>query len=142
MRNSSPTTKKNNNKLNGGVLMLCERCQEEIPAGEKFNHAGQTLCEDCYMEVISVPKTCDPMAVRSARLAREQLGHTGTDGLLPIQREIYNYLRDRGKATRDEVGKHFGLDAKELEKNFSVLRHCELVKGRKEGDTIYMVLMG
>ena len=121
--------------------MLCEKCGEEIPQDEVYNYAGQYLCEDCYVEIISVPKTCDPMKVRSARLTREKLGQKGTDGLLPLQKNIYNYLQEHGKATREQLAKVFNLDNKELEKHFSVLRHCELVKGYKEKDKVYLTLM-
>lgn len=121
--------------------MLCEKCEVEIQDNEVFNYAGQKFCEDCYIEKISIPKTCDPMKVRSAKLTREMLGQKGTEGLLPIQREIYNYLKDQGSATRDEVAEEFDLDQKELEKHFSVLRHCEMVRGFKEGGKIYLTIM-
>ena len=121
--------------------MLCEKCGEEISGEEVFKHAGKNYCEDCYIEAISVPQACDPMAVRSARLTRERLGHKGTDGLLPVQKEIYNYLKEHGKATREQISQEFKLDQKELEKHFSILRHCELTKGMKVGNTIYMTLM-
>lgn len=121
--------------------MLCENCGMEIPEGEIFKHGGQNLCEDCYIEAASELKTCDPMAVRSARITREKLGQKGTEGLLPIQKKIYDYLREHGKATRDQIARDFKLEQIELEKHFSVLRHCELVKGLKEGNTIYMTLM-
>lgn len=121
--------------------MLCEKCNVEISEDEVYKHAGQNLCEDCYIEMVSVPKTCDPMKVRSARLTREMLGQKGAEGLLPIQEKIYNYLQEKGKATREEIAGEFELDAKELESHFSVLRHCELVKGLKEEGRVYMTLM-
>lgn len=121
--------------------MLCEKCGSEISGGDVYNHGGHNYCEDCYMEVVSVPKTCDPMAVRSARLSREKSGQMGTEGLLPIQKEIYNYLQKHGKATREEVAQEFNLGPKDLEKHTAVLRHCELVKGLKEGNKIYLTLM-
>ena len=121
--------------------MICEKCGAKISEDDLYNHAGKNYCEDCYLEVVSVPKTCDPMAVRSARISRERSGQSGTEGLLPIQKNIYSYLQEHGRATRDQIGRVFTLDEKEMEKHFAVLRHCELVKGFKEGKTIYMVLM-
>lgn len=121
--------------------MLCDKCGEEIGGGKVFEHAGSSYCEDCYLETVTVLKTCDPMAVRSARITRERLGQKGTAGLLPIQQKIYHYLREHGKMTRARIAEEFGLEQKELEKHFSVLRHCELVRGMKEGDVIYMTLM-
>lgn len=121
--------------------MLCAKCGAEISGEEVFQYAGEDYCEDCYIEAISVPKTCDPMAVRSARLTREKSGHTGTEGLLPIQKKIYNYLQEHGDTTREQMAREFKLEQRELEKHFSILRHCELVKGRKEGNKIFMTLM-
>ena len=122
--------------------MLCEKCGMEISEKEEvFRYAGRNYCEDCYLEAISVPKACDPMAVRSARLTRERLGQTGTEGLLPVQKNIYNYLHEHAKATKEQLAQLFKLEPKELEKHLAILRHCELVKGRKEGNTIYMTLM-
>lgn len=121
--------------------MLCEKCKEDISGEEIFSHGGKQYCEDCYIEVISVPTTCDPLAVRSARITRERSGHEGTEGLLPIQKKLYDYIQERGKATREQIAAEFMLDQKEMEKHFAVLRHCELVKGRKEGNIIYMTLM-
>ncbi len=121
--------------------MLCEKCGMELSEEEVFKHAGQILCEDCYIEAASELKTCDPMAVRSARLTRDKLGQTGTEGLLPVQKKIYEYLQTHGRATREQIAEEFKMEQKELEKHFSVLRHCELVKGMKEGKTIYMTLM-
>ncbi len=121
--------------------MLCEKCGVEVSGEEAFRYAGQNYCEDCYIEAISVPKTCDPLAVRSARFTREKLGQKGTDGLLPIQKRIYDYVQENGEVTREQVAKEFKLEQKELEKHFSVLRHCELVRGFKKGDKIYLTLM-
>ncbi|MGI5823082.1 MAG: hypothetical protein ACOX6Z_03985 [Dethiobacteria bacterium] len=121
--------------------MVCEKCGEKIPEGEMFKHGGQDLCEDCYLEIISVPKACDPLAVRSARLTREKLGQKGTEGLLPVQKGIYEYLQGCVQATKDEIATEFNIDQKELEKHLAVLRHCELVRGMKEKGKIYMTLM-
>lgn len=126
---------------NEGDLMICEKCQENISQREVYRHAGRNLCEDCYIEEKSVPKTCDPMAVRSAKIAREKLGQKGEEGLLPVQRNIYNYLKEHGKATAEQIAREFNLNKTEMEKNFSVLRHCELVKGMKQGNKVYLTLM-
>lgn len=121
--------------------MICAKCGAAISGDEIYNHAGQDYCEDCYLGIVSVPKTCDPMAVRSARITRERLGQKGTEGLLPVQKNIYCYLQKHGKATREEIANEFNLGQKELETHISVLRHCELAKGLKEGNKVYMTLM-
>ena len=46
--------------------MQCERCKSLIPEGEQMELHGQILCEDCYMDLLSPPRICDPWAVHSA----------------------------------------------------------------------------
>jgi predicted HTH transcriptional regulator len=67
-------------------------------------------------------------------------GLEGTDGLTNLQKEIYEYIREKGKATRAELMENFKLPAPELENQFAILRHCQLLKGKKEGDAVYIVL--
>ncbi len=50
-------------------------------------------------------------------------------------------MKEKGKVTRPEIAGHFGLEDWEMERNFTVLRHCELLKGTKEGNTIYIMVM-
>jgi len=40
--------------------LKCDRCGKDTPAGEEFNHQGQTLCDDCYMDIGFKVKACDP----------------------------------------------------------------------------------
>jgi len=47
--------------------MKCERCGGIIAEGEEREHYGQTLCEDCYIDLLSPLKACDPWAVHSAK---------------------------------------------------------------------------
>lgn len=121
--------------------MQCENCGVPVSGEELFEHGGKKYCEDCYIEAATVLKTCDPLAVRAARVTREKSGQRGAEGLLPVQKMIYDYLKKNGKATREQIARELQLEQKDLEKHFSVLRHCELVKGRKEGEIIYMILM-
>jgi recombinational DNA repair protein (RecF pathway) len=119
--------------------MRCAQCNRELAGEAEYSRGGRLLCEDCYMEAVSVPKTCDPLSVRSARLTREQQGHQAEEGLLPIQREIYRFIIEKQKVSRQEVAAQFSLSPKELEKHFAVLRHCELARGSKEGATVYLM---
>ncbi|KNZ69497.1 hypothetical protein Tfer_1940 [Thermincola ferriacetica] len=119
--------------------MKCSRCGDMIPEGESYDFYGQTLCEDCYIGAIEPPRSCDVAAVHSAKKSRAIAGQTGTEGLTELQKDIYNYVRRQGKVTKPELAKKFKLAEWELDKQFAVLRHCELLKGRKEGDKIYLV---
>lgn len=120
--------------------MICERCQEEIPAGEQCEHMGQVLCEDCYIEAIEPPRTCDVTAVYSAKLSRQMAGQTGTDGLTELQRDIYNYIKDEGPVTHEQIMRKFSLAKWQLEKNFATLRHCELIRGYRENGNVFVTV--
>ena len=121
--------------------MICARCKEEIPQGEEMNHMGQSLCEDCYIEAIEPPRTCDVTAVYSAKLARKQAGQEGTDGLTELQKEIYEYVKATGKVTPETLAQKFKLPKWQLEKQFATLRHCELLRGTKIDGVIYILVM-
>jgi SOS-response transcriptional repressor LexA len=70
---------------------------------------------------------------------RESHGLTGTDGLTDLQKEIYEYIKSKGKATRMELAEKFMLSSVDLENQFAIMRHCQLLKGKKEGDEVYLV---
>ncbi len=118
----------------------CVRCKIKLNEKDAHHHRGQDLCEDCYMGALQQPKTCDVAATQLAKKHREAAGQTGTEGLLEIQKNIYNYIKQQVKVTRQQIMEHFSMPEWELDKQIAVLRHCELVKGRKEGDQVYLVL--
>jgi hypothetical protein len=78
-------------------------------------------------------------AVHAAKKHREAAGQTGTDGLTELQKDIVNFIRQSGRVTKEDLAAKFGLPQWELERQFAVLRHCELLKGAKVGDIIYLV---
>jgi predicted HTH transcriptional regulator len=120
--------------------VLCERCKDTIASGEEFNFRGQTLCEDCYIGAIQPPKTCDVAAVHAAKKHREATGQTGVEGLSELQKKIYHYIENNDKVTKEQLATAMKIPPWELEKQFAVLRHCELVKGKKDGNNVYLVL--
>ena len=85
-------------------------------------------------------RVCDPWGERSKLIFRESHGLSGIEGLTELQRNIYEFIKKKGKATREDLTKEFGLKAVELENEFAILRHCQLLKGKKEGDKVYLVL--
>jgi len=119
--------------------MKCQRCNRDIPGEESFTYLGQVLCEDCYMDVLSPAKSCDPWAVYSATRTRESAGLTGAEGLNTLQQAIYAFVKNRGKATAEEIKTKFNISQKDLANQLATLRHCELTKGHKEGGTVYIV---
>jgi len=123
--------------LNG---IKCQNCGKEVSLEEVFATEGKTLCEDCYIDVGHRIRICDPWGERSKKIFRKGHGLEGTDGLTDLQKAIYEYIETRGKATRMELMEEFKLPATELDNQFAILRHCQLLKGRKEGDNVYIVL--
>lgn len=120
--------------------MNCQRCKDEIPEGEQFEHMGQVLCEDCYIEAIEPPRTCDVTAVYSAKLSRKLAGQQGTDGLTELQKDIYEFIKKEGPVTHEQIMNKFQLAKWQLEKNFATLRHCELVRGFRENGRIFVTI--
>jgi hypothetical protein len=117
----------------------CQTCGREVPEDEFFISGSQMLCEDCYIDAGSRIRVCDPWGERSKLVFRESHGLTGTDGLSDLQKEIYVYIKSKGKATRMELTEKFMLSSVDLENQFAIMRHCQLLKGKKEGDEVYLV---
>jgi hypothetical protein len=122
------------------VEIECARCKVKVNPDDSYNYRGQDLCEDCYMGAMQAPKTCDVAATHMAKKHRQATGQSGTEGLLDIQKEIYDLIKSKGRASRVEVMEELGLPEWELNKQVAVLRHCELVKGRKDEDGLFLVL--
>jgi hypothetical protein len=121
------------------MLMRCRRCDRELSVKEQYEYLGETLCEDCYIDIRYPAKACDPWAVYSATRSRETSGLEGTAGLTDLQQAIYEFIRSKGKATREQLVDNFDLTEPDLQRQLATLRHCEPVKGRKEGNSIYLV---
>ena len=117
--------------------MNCERCGVTLEESQVYNFQGKVVCEDCCFDLMNPPKVCDPTAVSSTLTIRKQLGQSGTEGLTELQKQIYETVVARGKISRQELMSSLKLTPQELEKQFAVLRHCELLKGFKEGNTVY-----
>ena len=118
--------------------MNCERCGLLLNEGESYGFHGKTVCEDCYIYLTNPPKACDPMAVAAALSVRKQLGQTGTVGLTELQKQIYRIIEEKGKITREELLATVKIKPEELEQQFAILRHCELIRAFKEGDKTYL----
>ena len=116
----------------------CNRCNITLNEGESYNHHGETICEDCYRNLTNPPKACDPMAVASALSVRKQLGQSGAEGLTDQQKKSYQLIEKSGKVTKHELAAALNLKPEELEAEFAVLRHCELIRAQKEGSRVYL----
>ena len=119
--------------------MKCNRCDREVKKGDSYTHFGETLCEDCYLDMRLGVKACDPWAVHSATRLRESSGLAGAEGLTDLQKAIYELVKNKGKVTRQEMMEILSLSESEILAQLAILRHCELIKGHKEGHNVYLV---
>lgn len=119
--------------------MECQRCHRAISENDSFTHLGQSLCEDCYMDIRNPNRTCDPWAVYSATRTRESTGLSGIEDLTDLQKAIYAFVMNKGRVTGNEIQTKFSLSPRDMQNQFATLRHCELIKGHKEGDQVYIV---
>jgi len=119
--------------------MKCQKCRRDILENESFIYQEETLCEDCYVDAMSPAKTCNPWAVYLATRTRERSGLKGVEGLTTVQKEVYEFIKNKEKVTAAEVMTSLHVTQRDLENIIATLRHCELVRGQKEGDTVYLV---
>ncbi|HSV50188.1 MAG TPA: hypothetical protein VLH35_07710 [Candidatus Acidoferrales bacterium] len=117
--------------------MNCKRCGCELREEDILSYQGKMLCEDCCFDLMNPPKTCDPTAVSSTLNVRKELGQKGTEGLSELQKKIYNLVVERGTFSREDLMATLQLSAADFEREFAVLRHCELLRGFKEDDKVY-----
>jgi hypothetical protein len=126
--------------MSEGETIRCQGCGCDMAEDECVISAGQTLCQDCYIAASHRIRVCDPWGERSKKIYRDSHGLSGKEGLTDLQKQIYEFIAERGQVTREEVAASLQLSPTELENEFAILRHCQLLKGKKEGDKIYLVL--
>jgi len=118
--------------------MNCDRCQQPITKGEEREHLGQILCEDCYMDVLSPAKTCDPWAVHSAKtLERRQDGQLE---ISEIQQKIIAVLKETGGIKFEALAERLALKPGDLERELAALRHMEKIRGELRDREKYIVI--
>lgn len=117
--------------------MKCSRCGREISQEEAFAYQGKEFCEDCLMEIGLHPKECAPWATYLA--TKERVGMKSTEGLTELEKKVYEFIKDRGKATREEVKQSLNLSEAGLDAQLTALMHSELVKERGEGGQLFLV---
>lgn len=117
--------------------MPCDRCGAQCGADDLVELDNRELCEDCYMDVVSPLKACDPWAVHSAKQAKL----TTEVHLLPIQQQMVETITNKKAITPVALAEELAVGLKELQKNFAILRHMELLRGFKgEDGVIYWTL--
>ncbi|MFZ5452520.1 MAG: hypothetical protein ACOZF2_11735 [Thermodesulfobacteriota bacterium] len=115
----------------------CAKCRAAMEPGEAREYLGQELCEDCFLDALSITKTCDPWAVHTAKSLKDLPGgHT----LTPLQQKLYDLVLERGEVPMSEAAAHLGLNEDELRREFAPLRHMEMLRGCKKDDVIHLTL--
>jgi hypothetical protein len=124
------------------TLVKCQVCGCELSGEDCIEDEGKVFCEDCYIEGHHMIQACNPWAVRSKKLFREEAGLEGTEGLTELQKAIYEFIVSSGGAKKEEIAKKFEISLLETENQFALLRHCELLKGQKRTEGVYLVPFG
>lgn len=107
--------------------MECERCKEVIGKGEEREHHGQILCEDCYMDLLSPARACDPWAVHSAQTLAKKSG--GSLELTELQKNILEIVEQTGGAEPGVIVEMLQIKPADLEREVAALRHMEKIRG-------------
>ena len=117
--------------------MKCEKCSDAINPEESFQHAGQTLCEDCYMDALSPARSCDPWSVHSAQsLAKSE----GTLELTEIQKKILRILEETRGAEPAAIINRLQIKPADLEREVAALRHMEKLRGELRDGKKFLIL--
>jgi len=90
----------------------------------------QRLCEDCYIDSVELSKTCDPWAVHSAKNLVASQGLRLTSD----QERILELVKTEKEIGFPEAASRLGMSDKQLQEDFTVLRHMELLRAAKRGD--------
>ncbi len=114
----------------------CSKCGASLDGEEPREHLGQVLCEDCYLEALSPVKTCDPWAVHTAKSLKDLPGGLN---LTPRQQKLFDLVKDRGEVSKQEAARLLGVSEDDLQREFAVLRHLEMLRACKKDDGIYLI---
>jgi late competence protein required for DNA uptake (superfamily II DNA/RNA helicase) len=117
----------------------CHICGCELEKEDCIEEEGKFFCEDCFIETHHKIQACDPWAAYSKKFFRKEAGLEGTEGLTELQKAIYEFIVSSGGVKKEEIAKKFQISTLETENQFALLRHCELVKGQKRADGVYLV---
>ena len=118
--------------------MQCERCHQNIIEGQQHQHLGRVLCEDCYMDVLSPAKTCDPWAVHSAKTFEKE--HGGRVTLTETQQQILEVLKASGTIRPEDLAARLKIRPSDLERELAALRHMEKTRGELRNGQRYVTL--
>lgn len=116
----------------------CNYCGYERTEDESYTLNGKTLCEDCHMEEPHPVKVCNPLPVMTAKKMTSN-NRDPKDKLNEQQKTLYNHIIVNGKVTLQQLCKKFNLTEVKIKNQLAILRHLELIKGKKEEYNVYIV---
>jgi len=122
--------------------MNCSRCGRELTEKESYVYQGKIMCEDCLMDMGLSLRECDPWATYVDTSARKRRGLRGADEMTEMEKKVYEFVKSRGKATREEIMKSLSLSEIDLKSHLLPLMHSELLKEHSEGDKMYVIPIG
>lgn len=118
--------------------MNCSRCRTTIVPGEERELHGQHLCEDCYMDMLSPAKACDPWAVYSAKSFEKWEGNAVT--LTPLRQNILDILKKTGGIEPAILCEKLKMKFSDLEREIAALRHVEKVRAELRAGNKFICL--
>ena len=111
-------------------MAKCTKCQVECEEVELRDFSEQQLCEDCYIDSVELSKTCDPWAVHSAKNLVASQGLRLTSG----QEKLLELVKTEKEIGFPEAADRSGWTTKQLQEDFTVLRHMELLRAAMKGN--------
>ena len=120
--------------------MECSRCSKEISEDQTYVSQGKVYCDDCLMDIGLSGHQCDPWATYIDKRVQLRKGLKGADGLSDAEKKVYEFVKGRGRAAREEVMESLGLSESDLKVQLVPLMHGDLVKERSEKGTMYLII--
>lgn len=118
-------------------MARCEKCQRACEPDDLRDLAGRQVCEDCYLDGVELTKTCDPWAVHAAK---STLPAQGLPPLTPLQQQLYDLIVEEKELSPAAAAHRLQVSEAEVRREFSTLRHLELLKGKKTPDGVVLTL--
>lgn len=121
--------------------MQCSRCHKEITESQAYVNKGKVYCEDCLMDIGLSGRECDPWATYVDHRTREQTGEKGIESLTELEKKVYNFVKEKGKATHAEAMKALKMTETELQLQLIPMLHADIMKEKSEGREQYLVII-
>ena len=118
--------------------MKCSKCGREITEDQSYVYQGKVYDEDCMMDIGLTMKECDPWATYVDK--RTQKLATNSTALTAQEQKVFDYVKSKGKATRQDVAKSLRLTDSELQVQLVPLLHYDLLKETSDKSKMYLVL--